>query len=76
MPIYYVTNVERRISTQNRYITYDLKEPLPQEWDELGIDDKGTWLNNNAIFVRDEFEDIDADNEIDEETVEISTDIH
>jgi hypothetical protein len=74
--IYYVTNVERRISVQNRYITYDLKEPLPNEWDELSIDDKGTWLNNNAIFVRDEFEDLDADNEIDEETVDISTDIH
>ena len=74
--IYYVTNVERRISVQNRYITYDLKEPLPNEWDELSIDDKGTWLNNNAIFVRDESEDLDADNEIDEETVDISTDIH
>lgn len=74
--IYYVTNVERRISVQNRYITYDLKEPLPNEWDELSIDDKGTWLNNNAIFVRDEFEDLDADNEIDEETVDISTNIH
>ena len=74
--IYYVTNVERRISVQNRYITYDLKEPLPSEWNELSIDDKGTWLNNNAIFVRDEFEDLDADNEIDEETVDISTNIH
>lgn len=74
--IYYVTNVERRISVQNRYITYDLKEPLPHEWNEWSIDDKGTWLNNNAIFVRDEFEDLDADNEIDEETVDISTDIH
>lgn len=74
--IYYVTNVERRISVQNRYITYDLKEPLPNEWDGLSIDDKGTWLNNNAIFVRDEFEDLDADNEIDEETVDISTNIH
>ena len=74
--IYYVTNVERRISVQNRYITYDLKEPLPNEWGELSIDDKGTWLNNNAIFVRDEFEDLDADNEIDEETVDISTNIH
>ena len=74
--IYYVTNVERRISVQNRYITYDLKEPLPHEWNEWSIDDKGTWLNNNAIFVRDEFEDLDADNEIDEETVDISTNIH
>ena len=47
--IYFVTNRETRQQSQDRFIAYDLKKPLPHEWDEWSLDDKGIWLNN-GIF--------------------------
>ena len=61
MPIYNVTNVETKEIKSNRYITYDLKKELPPEWDKWSFDDQSAWLNNNAEFIRDEFEETDEE---------------
>jgi hypothetical protein len=73
MAIYNVTNRETREHTVDRYITYDLKTELPADWDDLSIDDKGIWLNENAEFISDSFSDAEW-GEIDEVTIDIDED--
>jgi len=73
MAIYNVTNRETREHTVDRYITYDLKTELPTDWDDLSIDDKGIWLNENAEFISDSFSDAEW-GEIDEVTIDIDED--
>lgn len=70
MAIYNVTNRETRTHTQDRYITYDLQKPLPFEWDEWSIDDKGAWLNENAEFIKDAFAEPEL-GDMDEESIEV-----
>jgi len=71
--IYFVTNRETRQQSQDRYIAYDLKKPLPHEWDEWSLDDKGIWLNENAEFVDDSFSDIEL-GDMEEETISVGRD--
>ncbi len=71
--IYFVTNRETRQQSQDRYIAYDLKKPLPHEWDEWSLDDKGIWLNENADFVDDSFSDIEL-GDMEEETISVGRD--
>lgn len=73
MAIYNVTNRETRDHTVDRYITYDLKKELPSDWDDLDIDDRGIWLNENAEFISDSFSDPEW-GEIDEVTIDIEED--
>jgi hypothetical protein len=74
MTIYRVTNREDRNQFVNRYVTYDLQAPLPHEWDEWPLNDKGIWLNENATFISDEFSEPEVDSEMNEETLEIEVD--
>jgi hypothetical protein len=71
--IYFVTNRETRQQSQDRFIAYDLKKPLPHEWDEWSLDDKGIWLNENADFVDDSFSDIEL-GDMEEETISVGRD--
>lgn len=71
--IYFVTNRETRQQSQDRYITYDLRQPLPNEWDELSLDDKGIWLNENADFLSDSFSDVEL-GDMEEETMSVGRD--
>ena len=73
MAIYNVTNRETREHTVDRYITYDLKVELPSDWDNLDIDDKGIWLNENAEFIGDSFSDVEL-GDMDEVTIDIAED--
>lgn len=71
--VYYVTNRETRQQSQDRYIAYDLKKPLPNGWDEWGLDDKGIWLNENAEFIDDSFSGIEL-GDMEEETISVGRD--
>jgi len=71
--IYFVTNRETRQQSQDRFIAYDLKKPLPHEWDEWSLDDKGIWLNENADFIDDSFSDIEL-GDMEEETISVGRD--
>ena len=59
MTRYTVTNREVREHAQFRVITYDLNNPLPIDWATLTTDQQGMWLNENAEFVKDFFEEPD-----------------
>jgi hypothetical protein len=73
MAIYNVINRETRDHTVDRYITYDLKVELPSDWDDLDIDDKGIWLNENAEFIGDSFSDVEL-GDMEEVTIDIAED--
>jgi hypothetical protein len=70
MALYLVTNIETRTIEETRYVRYHLTKPLPAEWDEWSIDDKGYWLNENAEFLDDEF-DKSMDTEVQEKTIAV-----
>ena len=70
MTIYTVTNREVREHTQDRVITYDLNKPLPVDWETLTTDEQGIWLNENAEFIKDFFEEPDF-GDIEETTIDI-----
>jgi hypothetical protein len=71
MALYLVTNTETRTTEETRYIRYHLTKPLPAEWDEWPIDDKGIWLNENAEFLDDEFEPESNEADVEEKTIAI-----
>jgi|688.fasta_scaffold67975_10 hypothetical protein len=71
--VYYVTNRETRQQSQDRFIAYDLRKPLPDEWEEWSLDDKGIWLNENADFIDDSFSDIEL-GDMEEETISVGRD--
>jgi hypothetical protein len=73
MTIYNVINRETREHTVDRYVTYDLKKELPEEWDDWGLDDKGVWLNENAEFISDSFSDVEL-SDMEEATIDIAED--
>ena len=70
MTRYTVTNREVREHAQLRVITYDLNKPLPIDWATLTTDQQGMWLNENAEFVKDFFEEPDY-GDMQETTVDI-----
>ena len=73
MTIYNVTNRETREHSVDRYITYKLHAELPSNWDDLDIDDKGIWLNENADFISDSFSDVEL-GDMEEVTIDIRED--
>ena len=73
MTIYNVTNRETREHSVDRYITYNLYAELPSNWDDLDIDDKGIWLNENADFISDSFSDVEL-GDMEEVTIDIRED--
>lgn len=70
MTTYYVTNRETRTQTIDRDIVYNLLKELPSDWEELSLDEQGTWINENAEFVKDDFTDAEY-GDIEEETITI-----
>jgi hypothetical protein len=73
MTIYNVINRETREHTVDRYVTYDLKKELPEEWDDWGLDEKAVWLNENAEFISDSFSDVEL-SDMEEATIDIAED--
>ena len=73
MTIYNVINRETREHTVDRYVTYDLKKELPEEWDYWSLDEKAVWLNENAEFISDSFSDVEL-SDMEEATIDIAED--
>lgn len=65
---YKVENVETRVNLTRRHITYVLDKDLPAEWPHLTTDGRGEWLNENAEFIKDSFDEPD-EGDMHEETV-------
>ena len=70
----FVENYESRIMCIERNIEYWLTKELPNDWGALNINEQGLWINNNAIFVKDYFDEPHYDELTSEETVEIRWD--
>ena len=66
-----VENYESRLMQQCRIIEYWLEKELPKDWDEMNIDEQGIWINENADFIKDDFEEPRYDELTSEETVDI-----
>ena len=73
MTIYNVINRETREHTVDRYVTYDLKKELPEEWADWSLDEQAVWLNENAEFIRDSFSDVEL-SDMEEATIDIAED--
>jgi hypothetical protein len=70
----FVENYESRLMCIERNIEYWLTKELPNDWEELSIDEQGTWINENAMFVKDYFDEPHYDELTNEETVNIRWD--
>ena len=70
----FVENYESRIMCIERNIEYLLTKELPDDWEELSINQQGKWINNNAIFVKDYFDEPHYDELTNEETIDIRWD--
>lgn len=68
---YDVTNIEIKTYEQRRYIRYALEVPLPNDWLELSHDARGMWLNENAGFVKDFFDEPEIGEVFRELTVDV-----
>ena len=73
MTIYNVINRETREHTVDRYVTYNLKKELPEEWADWSLDEKAVWLNENAEFISDSFSDVEL-SDMEEATIDIAED--
>ena len=73
MTIYNVINRETREHTVDRYVTYDLKKELPEEWADWSLDEQAVWLNENAEFISDSFSDVEL-SDMEEATIDIAED--
>ena len=69
-----VENYESRLMCIQRNIEYRLTKDLPKDWDEMSVNEQGKWINENAIFVKDYFDEPHYDELTAEETVEIRWD--
>ena len=70
----FVENYESRLMCIQRNIEYRLTKDLPKDWDEMSVNEQGKWINENAIFVKDYFDEPHYDELTAEETVEIRWD--
>ena len=70
----FVENYESRLMCIQRNIEYRLTKDLPKDWDEISVNEQGKWINENAIFVKDYFDEPHYDELTSEETVEIRWD--
>jgi len=70
----FLTNYESRTIQQQRNIEYWLEKKLPKDWEEMSENEQGRWINNNAEFVQDDFEEPRYDELTIEETVDIQWD--
>ena len=70
----FVENYESRLMCIQRNIEYRLTKDLPKDWDEMSVIEQGKWINENAIFVKDYFDEPHYDELTAEETVEIRWD--
>ena len=66
-----VENYESRLIQQCRVIEYWLEKEFPNDWDEMNVNEQGIWINENADFIKDEFEDPHYSELTTEETVDI-----
>lgn len=49
--------IETREQTQERTIYYNLQVPLPENFNLLTLDEQSLWINENAEFVKDNFDE-------------------
>ena len=70
----FVENYESRLMCIQRNIEYRLTKDLPKDWDEKSVNEQGKWINENAIFVKDDLDEPHYDELTAEETVEIRWD--
>ena len=70
----FVENYESRLMCIQRNIEYRLTKDLPLDWDVISVNEQGIWINENAIFVKDYFDEPHYDELTAEETVEIRWD--
>ena len=70
----FLTNYESRTMQQQRNIEYWLEKKLPKDWKEMSENQQGIWINNNAEFIEDDFEEPHYDELTIEETVDIQWD--
>jgi len=70
----FVENYESRLMCIERNIEYWLTKELPNDWEELSINEQGTWINENAMFVKDYFDEPHYDELTNEETIDIRWD--
>lgn len=52
-----VSMIETREQTQERTIYYNLQVPLPENFNLLTLDEQSFWINENAEFVKDNFDE-------------------
>ena len=69
-----VENYDSRLIQQSRFIEYWLEKKLPKDWDEMNLNEQGKWLNENADFIKDYFDEPHYSELTTEETVSIEWD--
>ena len=70
----FVETYESRIMCIQRNIKYHLTKKLPNDWEELSVNEQGKWIKENAIFIKDNYDEPHYDELTSEETVEIRWD--
>ncbi len=70
----FVVNYESRLMCIERDIQYWLEKELPKDWEEMSINEQGIWINENADFIKDYFEEHHYSELTTEETVNIEWD--
>ena len=67
----FVVNYESRLMCIERDIQYWLEKELPKDWEEMSINEQGIWINENADFIKDDFDEPHYNELTTEETVSI-----
>ncbi len=70
----FVVNYESRLMCIERDIQYWLEKELPKDWEEMSINEQGIWINENADFIKDDFDEPHYNELTTEETVNIEWD--
>ena len=69
-----VINYESRLMCIERDIQYWLEKELPKDWESMSVNEQGKWINENADFIKDYFEEPHYSELTTEETVNIEWD--
>lgn len=67
----FVENYESRLMCIQRNIQYWLEKELPKDWESMSVNEQGIWINENADFIKDDFDEPHYDELTAEETVSI-----
>ena len=66
-----VINYESRLMCIERDIQYWLEKELPKDWESMSVNEQGKWINENADFIKDDFDEPHYNELTTEETVDI-----